>query len=167
MAIQRRKVSFKNESLTLHTYGRFDHEDWCTHKAAIGTWNLDRRSIKEDKPDTVIDSPCCIMCVEFHPVNPAWLAGGNFNGNFFFYFSSSLQLQYFSCLLFQLVGHGPEPRHGLLPLSCSIIFLSSFLLSFFHGYVIYSVIHSLLLPLMSTKFVRIFNYTYFNNFYNF
>ncbi|CAG5134760.1 unnamed protein product, partial [Candidula unifasciata] len=58
----------------------FDHEDWCTHKAALCTWNLDRRGIKEDKPDTVIDSPCCLMCIEFHPVNPAWLAGGNFSG---------------------------------------------------------------------------------------
>ncbi|GFR87636.1 WD repeat-containing protein 34, partial [Elysia marginata] len=44
------------------------------------TWNLDRRSVKEDKPDTIIDSPCCVMCLEFHPVNPAWIAGGNFNG---------------------------------------------------------------------------------------
>ncbi|KAL8562746.1 hypothetical protein ACOMHN_022621 [Nucella lapillus] len=61
-------------------YGRHDHEDWCTHRAAVATWNLDRRSVKEDKPDTVLDSPCCIMCVEFHPENPAWLVGGNFNG---------------------------------------------------------------------------------------
>ncbi|XP_055888204.1 cytoplasmic dynein 2 intermediate chain 2-like isoform X1 [Biomphalaria glabrata] len=62
------------------SYGRFDHEDWCTHKAAICTWNLDRRSVKEDKPDTFIDSSCCLMSLEFHPANPAWLAGGNFNG---------------------------------------------------------------------------------------
>ncbi|RUS81407.1 hypothetical protein EGW08_010845 [Elysia chlorotica] len=62
------------------TFGRFDHEDWCTHPAVLCTWNLDRRSVKEDKPDTIIDSPCCLMCLEFHPVNPAWIAGGNFNG---------------------------------------------------------------------------------------
>lgn len=61
-------------------FGRFDHEDWCTHRAAVGTWNLDRRAVKEDKPDTVIDSACCVMCLEFHPENPAWLVGGNFNG---------------------------------------------------------------------------------------
>ena len=67
-------------SLTDLTFGRFDHEDWCTHPAAMCTWNLDRRSVKEDKPDTIIDSPCCVMCLEFHPVNPAWIAGGNFNG---------------------------------------------------------------------------------------
>lgn len=62
------------------SFGRYDHEDWCTHRAAVGTWNLDRRNVKEDKPDTVIDSSCCVMCLEFHPENPAWLAGGNFNG---------------------------------------------------------------------------------------
>ncbi|XP_076461827.1 cytoplasmic dynein 2 intermediate chain 2-like [Babylonia areolata] len=62
------------------SYGRYDHEDWCTHRAAVATWNLDRRSVKEDKPDTVIDSACCVMCLEFHPENPAWLVGGNFNG---------------------------------------------------------------------------------------
>lgn len=62
------------------TYGRFDHEDWCTHKAAVATWNLDKRSLNVNKPDTVIDSSCCIMCLEFHPENPAWIAGGNFNG---------------------------------------------------------------------------------------
>lgn len=70
------------KSLTLRTFGRYDHEDWCTHRAAVGTWNLDRRSVKTDKPDTVIDSACCVMCLEFHPENPAWLAGGNFNGKF-------------------------------------------------------------------------------------
>nr|KAG5692283.1 hypothetical protein BaRGS_007191 [Batillaria attramentaria] len=49
-------------------------------KLSTRTWNLDRRTVKEDKPDTVIDSACCVMCLEFHPENPAWLAGGNFNG---------------------------------------------------------------------------------------
>lgn len=62
------------------TYGRFDHEDWCTHRATLCTWNLDRRTVKEDRPDTVIDSSCCLMCLEFHPTNPAWIVGGNFNG---------------------------------------------------------------------------------------
>jgi len=62
------------------TFGRFDHEDWCTHRATLCTWNLDRRTVKEDRPDTIIDSSCCLMCLEFHPSNPAWIAGGNFNG---------------------------------------------------------------------------------------
>ncbi|PVD30466.1 hypothetical protein C0Q70_09732 [Pomacea canaliculata] len=66
--------------LDLSTFGRFDHEDWCTHKAAVGTWNLDRHGVKEDRPDSVIDSSCCVMCLQFHPENPAWLAGGSFNG---------------------------------------------------------------------------------------
>ncbi|XP_067657165.1 cytoplasmic dynein 2 intermediate chain 2-like [Haliotis asinina] len=67
-------------SVIAGTYGRYDHEDWCTHKAAVATWNLDKRSLNVNKPDTVIDSSSCIMCLEFHPENPAWIAGGNFNG---------------------------------------------------------------------------------------
>ncbi|XP_059166900.1 cytoplasmic dynein 2 intermediate chain 2-like [Physella acuta] len=74
-------LSWNSTGSTLSaTYGRFDHEDWCTHAGSLCTWNLDRRSINEEKPDLVIDSPCCVMCAEFHPVNPAWIAGGNFNG---------------------------------------------------------------------------------------
>lgn len=62
------------------SFGRFDHENWCTHMAAVGTWNLDRRTVREDRPDTIVDSACCVICLEFHPENPAWLVGGNFNG---------------------------------------------------------------------------------------
>ncbi|XP_050396132.1 cytoplasmic dynein 2 intermediate chain 2 [Patella vulgata] len=67
-------------SVLAATYGRFDHEDWCTHKAALCTWSLDRRDINPNKPNVVIDSPSCIMCLEFHPTNPAWVVGGNFSG---------------------------------------------------------------------------------------
>ncbi|XP_041371000.1 cytoplasmic dynein 2 intermediate chain 2-like [Gigantopelta aegis] len=67
-------------SVIAATFGRFDHEDWCTHKAALGTWNLDRRTLDHNKPDTSIESSSCLMCLQFHPVNPAWIAGGSFNG---------------------------------------------------------------------------------------
>ncbi|ESO90367.1 hypothetical protein LOTGIDRAFT_233855 [Lottia gigantea] len=67
-------------SVLAATYGRYDHEDWCTHKSGLCTWSLDRRNMQADKPQTVIDSPSCLMCVEFHPTNPALIAGGNFNG---------------------------------------------------------------------------------------
>lgn len=62
-------------------YGRYDHEDWCTHKTALCTWNLERRKVDENKPDTVLELPCCLMCVAFHPTNPAVIAGGTFNGS--------------------------------------------------------------------------------------
>lgn len=62
-------------------YGRYDHEDWCTHKTALCTWNLERRNLNENKPDTTIDLSSCLMCIAFHPDNPAQIAGGNFNGD--------------------------------------------------------------------------------------
>ncbi|XP_064603636.1 cytoplasmic dynein 2 intermediate chain 2-like [Liolophura sinensis] len=67
-------------SVIAASFGRFDHEDWCTHKASLCTWNLGRRALNENKPDTVIDVSSCLMCVAFHPKNPALIAGGNFNG---------------------------------------------------------------------------------------
>ncbi|XP_069140209.1 cytoplasmic dynein 2 intermediate chain 2-like [Argopecten irradians] len=62
------------------SYGRYDHEDWCTHKSALCTWNLERRNINENKPDTVIDLSTCLTCVAFHPKNPAIIAGGTYDG---------------------------------------------------------------------------------------
>lgn len=76
-------------SVIAAAYGRFDHEDWCMHKAALCTWNLDRRTVDENKPDMLIDLPCCLLCVAFHPENPAWIAGGNFNGEVFIWDLSS------------------------------------------------------------------------------
>ncbi|KAK3094883.1 hypothetical protein FSP39_007461 [Pinctada imbricata] len=61
-------------------YGRYDHEDWCTHKSSLCTWNLDKRNMNENKPDTTLELSCCLMCVAFHPANPAIIAGGNYNG---------------------------------------------------------------------------------------
>jgi hypothetical protein len=67
--------------LTLYLrYGRFDHEDWCTHKSALCTWNIDRRQIDANKADVAIDLPSCLMCVACHPSLPSLIAGGTFNG---------------------------------------------------------------------------------------
>ena len=71
-------------SLTSLRFGQFEHEDWCTHKTSLCTWNLDRRNIKEEKPDTTIEIPSCLMCIAFHPKNPAIVAGGTFNGTVVF-----------------------------------------------------------------------------------
>lgn len=62
------------------SYGRFDHEDWCTHKSVLCTWNLDRRKIDATKADIAIDLPSCLMCVACHPSQPSWIAGGSFSG---------------------------------------------------------------------------------------
>ncbi|KAJ8317071.1 hypothetical protein KUTeg_004975 [Tegillarca granosa] len=70
-------------NLSSHAFDgyRYDHEDWCTHKTALCTWNLERRNLNENKPDTTIDLSSCLMCIAFHPDNPAQIAGGNFNGD--------------------------------------------------------------------------------------
>lgn len=67
-------------SVIAASYGRFDHEHWCTHKSALCTWNIDRRSIDPNKPDASIDLSSCLMCIAFHPKLPSVIAGGTFNG---------------------------------------------------------------------------------------
>lgn len=62
------------------SYGKFDHDDWCTHKSVVCTWNLDRRSLEPQKPDVTIELPTCIMCTVFHPTLPSILAVGTFTG---------------------------------------------------------------------------------------
>ncbi|KAK2156882.1 hypothetical protein NP493_1930g00018 [Ridgeia piscesae] len=61
-------------------YGRLDHENWCTHKSALCTWNIDRSSLNSSKPDTVIDLSSCLLCVACHPKQPSLIAGATFNG---------------------------------------------------------------------------------------
>ena len=63
-----------------YSYGRHDHEDWCYHKSSLCTWNLERRNIDTNKADTVIEMPCCLTCIAFHPKKPSWIVGGTFNG---------------------------------------------------------------------------------------
>ena len=63
-----------------NSYGRLDHEDWCTHKSMLCTWNIDRRNIDASKADVAIDLPSCVMCVACHPTQPSWIAGGTFSG---------------------------------------------------------------------------------------
>lgn len=66
--------------LTRLSYGRYDHEDWCTHKTSLCTWNLERRNLDENKPDTALEVSSCLMCTAFHPTNPALIAGGTYTG---------------------------------------------------------------------------------------
>ncbi|CAH1783665.1 unnamed protein product [Owenia fusiformis] len=67
-------------SVLAASYGNLNHEDWCTHKSALCTWNLDRRTVEPNKPDTVIDLASCLMCISFHPLQPSWILGGTFDG---------------------------------------------------------------------------------------
>jgi WD40 repeat protein len=62
------------------SFGRFDHEHWCTHKSLLCMWNMDRKSIDKERAHISIDTPSCVMCLSFHPDQPAVVAGGLFSG---------------------------------------------------------------------------------------
>jgi len=66
----------------LVSYGKYDHEDWCTHKSSLRTWNLNKRLVTSEKPDAVVELSSCLMTISFHPQEPALIAGANFNGEF-------------------------------------------------------------------------------------
>ncbi|CAB4030926.1 WD repeat-containing 34-like [Paramuricea clavata] len=66
-------------------YGRYDHQDWCTHKSSLCTWNLDRRSLNANKADLAIDIPSCVMSIAFHPIIPSLILAGTFNGAVYVY----------------------------------------------------------------------------------
>lgn len=70
-------------SVIAASYGRFDHENICTHKSVLCTWNINSRTLDRNKASTVLEQFCCLMSLAFHPTNPAWLAAGNFNGEIF------------------------------------------------------------------------------------
>ncbi|NXP03031.1 WDR34 protein, partial [Thinocorus orbignyianus] len=67
-------------SVVACSYGRLDGEDRSTEKSYICTWNLDRRGLNPQRPDLVVDVPSSVMCVAFHPSQPALIAGGLFSG---------------------------------------------------------------------------------------
>ncbi|XP_067936380.1 cytoplasmic dynein 2 intermediate chain 2-like [Watersipora subatra] len=67
-------------SVVAASFGRFDHEDWCVHKASLCSWNVNKSVVTGNKPDTIIDTASCLLTVAFHPVKPALIAGGSFNG---------------------------------------------------------------------------------------
>ncbi|CAI9740561.1 cytoplasmic dynein 2 intermediate chain 2-like [Octopus vulgaris] len=67
-------------SVIAASFGRLDHDSWCTHKSALCTWNIDSQTLDSKKASKVIEQSCCLMCVAFHPANPALVCAGNFNG---------------------------------------------------------------------------------------
>jgi hypothetical protein len=52
---------------------RYDISGWCTDRGALVTWNLGRESVKQNKPDTLIDVDVCLMSCAFHPEHPVSL----------------------------------------------------------------------------------------------
>ncbi|XP_075416804.1 cytoplasmic dynein 2 intermediate chain 2 [Tenrec ecaudatus] len=67
-------------SVVACAYGRLDDGDWSTLKSFVCTWNLDRRSLNPRQPAAVVEVPSAVMCVAFHPSQPALIAGGLYSG---------------------------------------------------------------------------------------
>ncbi|NXL46370.1 WDR34 protein, partial [Podilymbus podiceps] len=67
-------------SVVACSYGRLDDGDWSAEKSYVCTWNLDRRGLKPQRPDLVVDVPSSVMCLAFHPSRPSLIAGGLFSG---------------------------------------------------------------------------------------
>lgn len=63
------------------SYGCNDHDGWCTHALGVCVWNLNRKDCNEAKPHQILETSYCIISLEFHPQNPAYLAAGSINGN--------------------------------------------------------------------------------------
>ncbi|XP_012876725.1 PREDICTED: WD repeat-containing protein 34 [Dipodomys ordii] len=61
-------------------YGRLDDGDWSTLKSFVCAWNLDRRRLNPQQPLAVVEVPSSVMCLAFHPTQPAHIAGGLYNG---------------------------------------------------------------------------------------
>ncbi|XP_048415235.1 WD repeat-containing protein 34 isoform X2 [Stegostoma tigrinum] len=55
-------------------YGRLEDGDWSTEKSYVCSWNLDRRGLNPERPNTVIDVSSAVMCLAFHPVEPSLIA---------------------------------------------------------------------------------------------
>ena len=62
------------------SYGRFDVTGWCDSPGALCVWNLRREDVDPRKPDQTFETDSCLQCVAWHPVDPAVVAAGSFDG---------------------------------------------------------------------------------------
>ncbi|DBA05363.1 TPA: hypothetical protein N0F65_007525 [Lagenidium giganteum] len=65
------------------SYGRFDHSGWCNYRSALCIWNVFQSDFNPQKPSMVLETSSGLMCVSYHPKNPALVAAGSFNGEVF------------------------------------------------------------------------------------
>ncbi|KAK3854352.1 hypothetical protein Pcinc_039163 [Petrolisthes cinctipes] len=66
-------------------YGANQHEDWCDHSGTLAVWNINRSDFDANQPERVIEISSCVLCLAFHPTNPAVFAVGTFNGEVLVY----------------------------------------------------------------------------------
>lgn len=62
------------------SFGAGEHDDWCSHRGTIAVWNINRSDFDANQPERVIEAASCVLCLAFHPSNPALFAAGTFNG---------------------------------------------------------------------------------------
>lgn len=67
-------------SVVCASFGRLDHSGWCTHRAGVATWNVFKKDMNPEKPENVLETMSCVMCVACHPEMPSVVAAGTFNG---------------------------------------------------------------------------------------
>ncbi|CAM9609845.1 unnamed protein product, partial [Ectocarpus sp. 12 AP-2014] len=72
-------------SVVAASFGRCvnDIAGWCDSPGALATWNIFRRGFADEgdhAPDIILDHSSCLMCVSCHPLSPAIIAAGSFNG---------------------------------------------------------------------------------------
>jgi hypothetical protein len=81
MAMQCTGISWScHGSQVIASYGNPSTSGWCDSPGAICIWSLFSKEFKASQPDHVLDHPVCLMCVKCHPLNPALIAAGSFNG---------------------------------------------------------------------------------------
>ncbi|KAK4323474.1 hypothetical protein Pmani_005825 [Petrolisthes manimaculis] len=66
-------------------YGANQHDDWCDHCGTLAVWNINRSDFDANQPERVIEMSSCVLCLAFHPNNPAVFAVGTFNGEVLVY----------------------------------------------------------------------------------
>lgn len=85
-ALQSTDVSWNASGTSIAaSYGKPDITGWCNDPGAVCVWNVFSKQFDAKNPEYTLDHPSCIMTVEYHPVLPAIVAAGSFNGEVIFW----------------------------------------------------------------------------------
>ena len=66
-------------------FGRKDVDGWCDDLGFLCGWSVFAKDFKPDAPNTIIEHGTCFTVVECHPVKPALVAAGAFDGEILVY----------------------------------------------------------------------------------
>ena len=62
------------------SYGRFDVTGWCDSPGRAVRLEPEAKRVDPLKPDSIFETDSCLQCVAWHPVDPAVVAAGSFDG---------------------------------------------------------------------------------------